>query len=1018
MNGRRINVHAVTVALLSLSLAASGQAHTDLVNGGFEAAEQSGTPSGWMVVHGLDPHGYGSPDYELRFDAIRPTQGAGGFRSDHGLAFPAEGVWRCPVYGHGNADGANIDGKQLGKAAVCQTVDLPPGRYRFSAMLRTAEGHLYSAAFSLGVSQGAHAEYADDDSTGIRWTRTDLGMKRDELRAPVDRGDWARYATEPFVLDEAGPVTVWIRFNYANENQMDARWQADGARIERVEDDAEQQTIATPQVCPPPREAERYRVLCGADEPYLAGAGTSELVDASRVRLFRRARLIPPQSGVSYRFPEPQTLDGLSLLAATSGPATILVGDRSLPAPAAESEFPTTREWPIPADAIGPEGLQVTVRAGEEPVRLFELELSAPSRTIIRCLNVPADAIRVLWTVGAWDAAAREFEAGGGALPEGLAADALPPSGTWRLQLDHDPTPGHRYVLLHGFLKERGTIDIGDDGLVEWTMETEGEEITDLDVTEMLRTGSNTIALTASDGHDFAALVEVCPGSSDPSSYQLFFEGDELAERFTRVAANTWFWLRELHYEPTGFVDASVPRGKWYSQYWPIDIAAALREWVRWGYQEESVRVGLLASEIGWSGHSSNRSGGSDNTGGNILARELCEIIHRADFDPDVADPLWERIRTHAEQVIANAEASPFGLVKGTNWENAGNREHGPCYALSTTLGAAASLRAGAVVAERRGSEELGRSWRAAADAMRAAVLEHLVIEADHACPSGFVLPTGTWAYGLRGDGAIEDQPLAGYFWAATADVDASGTVNGRDRELLEIYSRTLTAAMPLLGDGTLRGRRIVSGYALSYDGPAALLCAAVLCDRFDTFEVLLRGMDLSTDAVEDRGSEFAELSRWAYGGPRTTEDTNLVVAGNWLQALRMMLGIDDVLAGGAQFALAPRLPAQWTAMGVNGWRVRCRDDGGTPRWTRLWFRFERDGETYEIHLRTSDTVRDAEVRLGPLPRECRAVVTDLPAGAELLRLESSGDAAWAWIRCTSGPEWTALRVTPPAESP
>ena len=142
----------------------------------------------------------------------------------------------------------------------------------------------------MGVSRGAAAEYAHDASTGIRWTRPDLGMKRDEFRAPVDRGDWARYATEPFVLDEPGPVTVWIRFNYANENQMDARWQADDARIERVDERSETAAAAEHHACPPPVVAERYRVLCGTGEPYLVSVEESACLPSNAVPCSDHAR--------------------------------------------------------------------------------------------------------------------------------------------------------------------------------------------------------------------------------------------------------------------------------------------------------------------------------------------------------------------------------------------------------------------------------------------------------------------------------------------------------------------------------------------------------------------------------------------------------------------------------------------------------------------------------------------------------------------------------------------------------
>jgi hypothetical protein len=54
-----------------------------------------------------------------------------------------------------------------------------------------------------------------------------------------ERGEWWQYQTDPFTVEEAGPVTVWIRFDYVNENQFDTRWQADDAAIIPVQPEPE-----------------------------------------------------------------------------------------------------------------------------------------------------------------------------------------------------------------------------------------------------------------------------------------------------------------------------------------------------------------------------------------------------------------------------------------------------------------------------------------------------------------------------------------------------------------------------------------------------------------------------------------------------------------------------------------------------------------------------------------------------------------------------------------------------------
>lgn len=987
----------VALCILVCVSAAARAGTPQPVNPGFEEAAPDGSPVGWTVLHGLDRHGYGPPAYRQRFDAIRPLCGRSGYRSQRCLSFPTEGVWECPVFTHSNGDGKGIDGRRLGKAAVHQTVRLPAGRYRFAAWMRTAEGHLYSAAFALGVNTGEAARYADDESTGIHWTRGDLAMSRTFLRDVRSRGEWARYTTEPFALREAGPVTVWIRFQYVNENQMRARWQVDDAAIESADETASR--AATHSPCPAAATPVRCRQVPGDLEDGLLDAGGSTLIDASKVRLFRRARSIPPGSAVTYRLALPGNGEPIAMLAALSGEATVDVNGSAFRFTGASETWPISREWVVP-DAASP--LQVTIRpTATQPVRLLEIEAGRPGRTVTRLHRVEADTIAVPWTIGCWDASAGEYGGARGDIADPAVArpEELSPSGRWTITFQHKPIDGHRYYVIHGLLGGTGRLDVGGDGLVDWVAESKGEEIVNFDATDLLRPGPNIVVIEADGGrHDFAALVEVCPGSTDLRKLRVCFEGDALAERFTRVIDNTWFWLRELHEEPSGFIDASVPRGHWYSQYWPVDMAFALREWVRWGYHDASLRTARLTSGRGWHGDSSNLSGGADNTGGNILVLQLCEILRRSNGTPDPQSVLWQRVRAHCAEIAESSRQSPHGLIRGTNWENAGNRENGPCYALSTTLGAAASLRKAAQLAAQMGTPEEATRWRATAANLRAAVLKHLVLPRDHRCPSGFVLPAGTWAYGLRTDGSVEDRPLAGYFWAAGDLLEADGLLPD-DRELLAVYDRTLRAALPLFSRNE---RNVVSGYAASYDGPNAALIIAALCDRIDVFDLLLRKLAGETDTEEDIGSEFAELSRWAYGAPRDAEDTNLVCAAGFLWALRVLVGIDDAAAGDRQIRLVPRLPWQWTRLTVNDWPVRVRDTDGKPRWTNLRMQYERSASCVRLTVHTQANVPGLEVRLGPFAPGSRPAQATVNGRGAAVRSEVAGDAAWGWVGCDS----------------
>lgn len=998
-------------ALLCLYGAVAGAGGPGLINGGFEQRDADGAPLGWTILHGLDPHGYGEPDYSRRFDEVIPGIAAGGYLSSMCLGFPARGAWMCPVFQHENGDNQGRNGKLLGKAAAYQTATMPPGTYRFAAYLRTLEGDLFAAAFALGYSLGDAPRYAHDASTGIRWTRQDLAMRRDEKRGPEARGEWARYATEPFTLDREGPVTVWIRFNYANENQFLARWQADDAALELV------QPTPPPVAarCAPIRPPERRRMVCGSgDEPYLVGAGGA-IVDASHIRLFRTGRLLQAGERLVYRFPELNRPSGLWIVVHASGEAVVRArGGRY------ELRGHVAIERPLP---VGGDGDTVEIEA-RAPTEVYDLELSTLPRTAWRVAHVEPDIVGVPWMVGVWDAQANEFQGANAAFAVSAWPDhaAPPPGGRWELSFEHRPEPGRRYLFVHGLLHGKATYDVGGDGVIDWAAGIIGQEIVEFDVTDLLAAGSNTVVIELDEDarHDFAALATLCPDArhnlrivpdddfAPLPPYQLVFEGTELADRHTEVIRNSWFWLHELHYEPTGFVDASVPRGKWFNQYWPVDIAFALREWTRWGRHDESVTIAKRLAEVGWHGHESNRSGGWDNTGGAILVVELVEVLRRAGLDATLAEPLWQRLLANAEEVIAAASASPFdGLIRGTNWENAGNLEHGPCYALSTTLGLAAGLLSSASLAEDLGRGETAPAWRAVAARMRAAAKKHLVLEDDHVCPTGFVLPRGTWAYGLRPDGTIEDQPLAGYLWSGGAMADVLGP-SYYDAELTPIYSRTLDAALPLFERNE---PGVVSGYATSYDGPDAAINTAVVADRVNDLALLVLRQSDEFDIDHDGGATHAELSRWASGRAGWAEDTNLVCAASYLWGVRALAGIDDVLRAREQLTLAPRLPRDWTGMRIQGWPVRYRRADGVPAWTTLFARLARDERGATLTARSSEAVPGFQARLGPFPPGTAALEATLDGALLAVTLERSGDAAWGWVTADLGPRPVVLRV-------
>lgn len=986
-----------------------------LDNPGFEQAGPEGQPAGWTVLNGLDANEYGPPENRQRFDEVRPVVADGGRAgSNRSVAFPASGIWLGKIQDHTRpASGEGPNGAQFGKAALVQTVRLEPGVYRFGAWLRTVEGDAYTAAFSLGWNAGEPAAFANDSSTGITWTRDNLGLKTsfDGTGTMRARGEWTRYETEPFEVASAGPHTVWIRFNFANNNSMRTRWEVDDAFVESVEP-AETPAHAEP-AAPVERSPEQPRLSFPMDGQVVVDCGDQGeryLLDGgSRVRgevpynLFQHARAVRGQEWFGYRIPLDHAAGPVYLAFEHMGPVRVTCDGVTL---VEDTEAAEDRLYPkqvkLEYPELWPDGTLNLRFESADPAReaaVVWVEAGATTRYQQRIRNVEWFTRDVLWTVGLWDGSSNEFR-GSRREVDALQGNAAALStNSWAVRWNQpEVKPGSRYWLLVGHIRTGAEdsfckINIGDDDSVEYVSRISGAEVVNLDVTQWLREGANVAAITA-DSLDFAALVESGPDSSaTPDHLQLYFGGDGFAANVSRVLHNTLFWILDLHYDDSGFIDASIPHGKWWNQYWPIDIAFALRALLFWGFDEQAERAANLVAQVAWEGHQSNRSGGSDNNGGSILSMDLCEIIRRRGFRAETVENLWPQVQRYSDQLCQQAEAGAFGLIKGTNWENAGNLQQGASHSLSTNLMAVWALRKAADTAEEGGLEGNVDRWRRTADEVRRQVLERLVFQEDVESPTGWTFPAGTWAYGLMDDGSYMLQPLAGYFWAGELGTSAFGFVDP-DREVRRLYSMTEDAAMPLFDTGH---RGLVSGYAISYDGPGAVFGSAALSDRVSLMDRLLDEFQRNTDYGTDLDTSISEVSRWAEGSHEWVEDTNLVGAAEYLNWPRYIVGIDDILYQGEQLRIVPRLPSRWDRCGVNRWKVQYLE-GSQRKQTELTFDYRHSESATLMRLQSADGVRGLKIRLGPFDSDRPAPGLRVDGRAVSPVEEISGEGLWLWV--------------------
>jgi hypothetical protein len=351
------------------------------------------------------------------------------------------------------------------------------------------------------------------------------------------------------------------------------------------------------------------------------------------------------------------------------------------------------------------------------------------------------------------------------------------------------------------------------------------------------------------------------------------------------------------------------------------------------------------------------------------------------------------------EQVIRDAEASPFGLIRGTNWENAGNRNEGPCYALSTNVGAHQVLLKAAQLAEEWGDPAKAKRWRNYAGRIRREVLERLVFKEDTPHNEAYTFPKGTWMYGLNRQGKRFLDPLCGWMWGGSTGTGLYGMID-RDLEMREIYTRTAGAGRPLY---KTQPRGFLIGYGRSYEGADTMFTTVALSDEPSYMSELVEmKMTGGMDYRQDLGSRVAELSRWALGSGRGVEDTNLVGAAAFIAMTRFMAGVDDLLYEDTQLQVVPRLIPGWDTLTVNDWRVRYRNQED-PAWTRLSFEYHRGSED-RFTVSTAEAVKGFRVRLGVFPGETSGFSATLEGEPIQTETEVSGEGKWVWVTLDTGP--------------
>lgn len=748
-----------------------------------------------------------------------------------------------------------------------------------------------------------------------------------------------------------------------------------------------------------------------------------------------------------YELPvEPDTAAPLRLSMITKGEVRLEVEGETLldTGDSGEGDY-TPREFVLDDPAAWQDGVLDVRFSDADPsdgwgpnVYTLELGESSTLRERITALEFGSDLV---WQHGWPDGTGNEFA--GAAREVTLPAPEVDTarSGELVLRFDHTPVDGKRYVLLTSVIGRQvggwdhvegtQTVDVGGDGSVEAEVAVGGEKVVDLDVTEQLASGQNSVRVTAPAGarYDFFALVETDAAGGIPDGLPMSFGGNEQAEDFTRqINDSMYFTETMLNHANTGFIDSSMVNGEFHNTLFIADFGPALVELFRTG-QYDRAREAVDYARPDDTGHYQE-----DVAAGNLIFATLIGLLRVDGYSEESVAAYWPRIEAGMARLAELVDATPLHLVHGTNWETSGDS-----LAVYSSATSYYTLLAAAEAADRVGHDDQAAEWRAVADRLGQGMDDHLVWEQD-ANWLGQPMKAGTWKYGVTADGADAEEVRAGWHAVGSAK-DLYYGLAGDDDAWRERTDATLDHHRDTFWPhwrSTGHNKGFGTDYGVLSERGGWPLNSLLHGDRMaeagkNLHHVIFNSADrnflpVGKNEANTPGND-ADFSEWSptliiretdpqdrgssanVGNGPGSEDLNLVEYILFLKNARLIAGVDDQLQGDHNLRLVPRLPQNWTTATVNDHPVAVRD-GDDFATTTVSYDLTRSDERATMAVSTGTEVSGAEVRLGPFPASSTAAEATVDGVAVESRLEQSGDSAWVWVQTDLGDTERRIEAT------
>lgn len=662
---------------------------------------------------------------------------------------------------------------------------------------------------------------------------------------------------------------------------------------------------------------------------------------------------------------------------------------------------------------------------------LYTLELGRSS-TLLERISALEFGSELVWNHGWPDGTGNEFAGSNREVTLPATEADTVPSGELLLHFDHAPEEGKRYILLTSVIgrlvggwdhvEGTQTVDVGNDQSIEAEVPVGGEKVVDLDVTDQLVAGSNSVRLTAPEGarYDFFALVEVDANATARDGLPMSFGGNEQATSFTKQINDSMYFTKTmLNHANTGFIDSSMINGEFHNTLFIADFGPALLELFRAG-EYDRAREAVDYARPDDTGHYQE-----DVAAGNLVFATMLGLLRVDDYSAESAADYWPRIEGGMQRLTELVDATGLHLVEGTNWETSGGSLG--VYASATSY---YTLLSAAEAADRLGKSDQADQWRTVADRLGRGMDDNLVWDED-ATFLGQPMKKGTWKYGVLPDGSDADDVKAGWHAVGSAK-DLHYGLAGDDEAWRTRTDATLDHHRDALWPhwrATGHNKGFGTDYGVLSERGGWPLNSLLHGDRMAEAGKNLHHITFNSDdrnflpagknEANTPGND-ADFSEWSptliiretdpldrgssanVGNGPGSEDLNLVEYILFLKNARLIAGVDDQLQGDHNLRLVPRLPHNWTTAAVNDHPVVVRD-GDDFRTTTLSYDLQRSAAGAAMTVSTATEVAGAEVRLGPFPASTTAATATIDGTTVTSRVEQSGDSAWVWVQTDLG---------------